>query len=438
MQIQKTLRDAAQIQRYYQFNASFERECLGWLGILGCIYTAIFLVVDYWRAEQYLYLVIFRTVLLLVFAFSIWLSYRKSIEPATLHLLSFGIATIHFIFGFLLDYYAGVPNFFLGNYLCLYLYAFNTALGHPPRFKVAQTILLFLAYVIYIRTLSSHQAFHLSQQWNVLVNASLSLLMGILMERFRVHNFLQQKELFESAQKIEELNNLKTKLISILSHDLVAPMNSLRGLLQLNNDGLISSADFKNHSAKISDAVEGMVVLQTNLLRWSKLQLEGFRPVKTTVDVSKVVNQVIRSFHFSMNEKDITIKNEVISMELQTDEEVLKMLVRNFLSNGVKFSHPGGTVRVCSSVNASQFILSVEDEGAGMTQEQVDSIFKLEKKSSVGTKNEMGAGIGLVITNDFAKMIGSKISVKSTLGKGSAFSVNLPMHDDYTNSVAIA
>jgi signal transduction histidine kinase len=427
MQIQRTLRDAAQIERYYQFSASYELESLRWLGILSFFYTAMFLVVDYWRAEHYLYIFIFRGLLLLVFAFATWLSYRKSIQSTVLHLCSFGIAATLFIFGFLIDYFAGLPSFFLANYLCLYLYAFNSALGHPLRYKLGQTIFLFVGYYIYTKTLSNDQQFHTSQLWNLLVNATLSLLMGILMERFRLQNFLQQKELVESGTKIEELNNLKTKLISILSHDLVAPMNTLKGLLRLNRDGLISANEFTHHSEKIGDAVDGMITLQTNLLSWSKLQLEGFQPVETKVDVSQVVNHVIRSFNFSGKEKNLTIANAVPSMQLLTDEEVLKMIVRNFLSNAVKFSYPGGFIKVSAVVKAAVLILSVEDQGAGMTQEQIDSIFSLNKKSSIGTKEEKGAGIGLVITSDFAEMIGGKISVTSSLGKGSVFSVSLPI-----------
>jgi two-component system, sensor histidine kinase and response regulator len=204
-------------------------------------------------------------------------------------------------------------------------------------------------------------------------------------------------------------------------------MNTLKGLLHLNRDGIISAGEFTNHSAKMSDAVENVITLQTNLLRWSKLQLEGFQPVNTKIDCGQLVSQVIRSLSFSAKEKNVTIQNSVPSIELHADEEVLKMILRNFLSNAIKFSIPEGTIRVIGLREDSVLTLSVQDEGAGMTNEQINEIFTLNKITSVGTKNEKGAGIGLVITNDFAEMIGGKISVLSVLGKGSVFSVSFPM-----------
>lgn len=240
---------------------------------------------------------------------------------------------------------------------------------------------------------------------------------------------MQREELVNARRKIEELSNLKTRLISILSHDLSSPLNSLQGLLQLKKHNLLSAQELDHHSEKVKKSIENVLDMLQNLVRWSSTQLEGFKSIKEKIDLQKTIAEVIESVEITASMKNITILNQIKNTDqLILDPEILKLVTRNFITNSIKFSHPGAFVVITSNVQADSFTLSVQDTGIGMSQEDLNKLFVPKKLSRMGTQNESGSGIGLVITKEFAEMMNGTISVNSEEGKGSTFSVTFPLH----------
>jgi signal transduction histidine kinase len=426
MQVTQILKSKEKEKIYYEVILANEIFSFRWMSIVGMAFTAAFFAIDYWRAAHYQFIIIFRGIGFLSFAISTFITFRFVLSVRTYHWLCAGLASIQFTTAFLVDYFAVLPEFFLPNSFTLFAFGFNTTLGHPMRLKIYQTTFVTGAFILYARYFSPHHAEHLAQAWNFILTCALSCVIALLIERHRLYNFVHRTQLLESRRKNFELNKLKTKLISILSHDLASPLNSLVGLLHLKNENLLSEAELTEHSKKVTQSLSNLSSMLGNLVRWSKSQLEGFTPVLEKIDIRHLAAEMVHALSFQAAQKNIEVRNEVSkAVELVVDKEIMKIVLRNFLTNAIKFSHRDGVVVISSSVQNGSFTLSVKDNGMGMTHEQLEKLFVPGKNSSPGTQNETGSGIGLLITKDFVEMMGGSISVKSEVGKGSEFSMTM-------------
>jgi len=125
--------------------------------------------------------------------------------------------------------------------------------------------------------------------------------------------------------------------------------------------------------------------------------------------------------------KNITFKNEVgDSLILNTDKNALLTIIRNLMTNSIKYSDDGDTVSIGATENLNQIVFYISDTGAGMSEKQVQDIFKLVRKVNQGTRGEKGTGLGLVLVKELVHLINGKIQVESQLGKGSTFTISIP------------
>jgi hypothetical protein len=181
----------------------FELQALRITCAFGIGHVFLFEILDYWRAENYTYVLIFRSGSILLMAVIMFLSYQREATIKYYNLLCLLLCTVLPILFYLLDFYAGMPLFFVPNAIILFFYVFNAGLGHSLRLKIIHTCLLAASYILYSRFLSPHLQFHGSQIWNLLLNASISLLIGYLVGRFKLLNFVQQEQLLESDSKLD-------------------------------------------------------------------------------------------------------------------------------------------------------------------------------------------------------------------------------------------
>ncbi len=239
-----------------------------------------------------------------------------------------------------------------------------------------------------------------------------------------------EARLQKNAAELIELNNTKDRFFRIIAHDLRNPFNGLIGA----SDLLLEAADesdadsIKRLSRIIYESASSGFALLNNLLEWSKAQTGsiGFEP--EDIEIREVVTECFSQLRTLTDSKHINI-DEVISSGyiIYADRYLLSSILRNLISNAIKFTLPGGSVSLKAEGNEKEVSISVRDTGVGIPSHILADLFRIDKAfSTPGTGNEKGTGLGLLLCNEFVNMHGGRIRVESEPGQGSVFTITLP------------
>jgi PAS domain S-box-containing protein len=234
-------------------------------------------------------------------------------------------------------------------------------------------------------------------------------------------------ELTAKSHELEDLNQLKDKLLSIVSHDFRSPLNSLQGTLSLMLKGTIDQGEFKVLANALVDKLDHTSNLLDNLLNWAKSQMQGMRVYPKMINLQTVAEDCSHLLSSIAEKKMLNIQNNINNhQKVFADNEMVKLVFRNLLSNAIKFSHSRGSIFIDSLVENGHIVVSVKDQGLGISNENQDKIFKYENVSTYGTANEKGMGLGLLLCKDFIERNGGSMWFESELEKGSTFYFSLP------------
>ena len=223
----------------------------------------------------------------------------------------------------------------------------------------------------------------------------------------------------------------RDKMYSVIAHDLRSPMDSIRMVLNLVVNSM--SADMVGPELfelldKANRESEEVHDLLDNLLKWTKSQTGRLNVVRQELDLNDIIPGVVDIFEMIALTKKIKLVYQGSNSPIVAvvDNDMLKTIVRNFLSNAIKFSPEESTVDISLSVEGDFAKISVHDHGVGIDQERLDSIFK-KGDTTYGTGGEEGSGLGLLLCADFARKNDGDVRVESVLGEGSTFSVLVPL-----------
>lgn len=237
-------------------------------------------------------------------------------------------------------------------------------------------------------------------------------------------------EIKERNEQLIKLNAEKDKFFSIIAHDLKGPFNGFLNLTELMADSteLFSPAEYIEYSKMLNEAARNLYKLLENLLEWAQVQKGAIDFTPKDSDLSKMVSQSIDTIFQRALQKKISIINEIIdTQKVYADEKMIGTVLRNLLSNAIKFTRTDGRAIIKSKwLDNDTIEVSVEDNGVGISEKDVNKLFKIEEKvSSKGTDGESSTGLGLLLCKEFIEMHGGKIWVESELGKGSKFKFTL-------------
>ncbi|TRX71401.1 PAS domain-containing sensor histidine kinase [Carboxylicivirga sp. M1479] len=231
--------------------------------------------------------------------------------------------------------------------------------------------------------------------------------------------------------ELRELNATKNKFFSIIAHDLKSPFNALLGIGSLlkenlkNNDldGAEAMADLMYDSA--SNSFE----LLENLLNWSRVQISRMKINPKQVKLQGVVDEVIQLYNVKAVQKKIQLKEcSQNDIEAYIDEDMISSVLRNLVSNAIKYTKQNGVISIDLSIEKGKTQLVVSDTGVGMNQQRLENLFKAEScYTTAGTDNEQGTGLGLILCHEFVHLNKGEISVSSEPGIGTTFKVVLPL-----------
>ena len=231
---------------------------------------------------------------------------------------------------------------------------------------------------------------------------------------------------------LENVNAEKNKLFSIISHDLKNPLASLRDMSKLMSSEYESFNDKERKELLLDmrESTEQVYELLENLLDWSRSQSGRVQSMPVVLSVFSLVDNCKDLLQLMASKKGVDIRNEVHNTVcLYADPSMLHTVIRNIMTNAIKFSHQGGIIRVFSfqSPDADETIIGIQDSGTGIADEKIGALFSIQSHSSQrGTAGEHGTGLGLVLCREFIEKHHGRIWVESTLGKGSTFYFSLP------------
>jgi len=229
------------------------------------------------------------------------------------------------------------------------------------------------------------------------------------------------------AKQLLALNKLKDRLFSIISHDLRSPLINLFEMIKMMDDELITPQEFSVLLPQLSKNVGYTSGLLENLLYWSKSQLQGEVIKPVDFNVRSMSENILHLFERSIAEKQINLQNNIDKdTKINADQDMIQLVIRNLISNAVKFSNRGGKIMLNSFTDSRFTRLSVEDDGVGISGEDLNKLFEIETFTTRGTDNEQGTGLGLLLCKDFIEKNNGRIWVESTLSKGSKFFIELP------------
>ncbi|HPI71074.1 MAG TPA: ATP-binding protein [Tenuifilaceae bacterium] len=249
-----------------------------------------------------------------------------------------------------------------------------------------------------------------------------------LLEQKNAEISRQNVEIQEQAEKLKELNQLKDKLFSIISHDLRSPLGSLLTLLSVTKEGYFTEEGFKNVIEDLSKNVGYTYELLENLLKWAQSQLQGTKLNPSVFNLIDATKNKLNIYSEQAVSKGITLQNLINDdISVYADRDMIELVLRNLIANAIKFSNDGSTVSVSAKQKDDWVEVCVADSGQGITPENLKKLFGKELFTTVGTRKEKGSGLGLVLCKDFITLNGGKIWASSTLGKGSKFFFTLPI-----------
>lgn len=235
----------------------------------------------------------------------------------------------------------------------------------------------------------------------------------------------------EQEIQLRELNNTKDKLFSIIAHDLRNPLNAITGiagLLVKSNVHSVPEDEKQKMLEMLLQASQNANVLLENLLQWARTQTNSITYFPQKTGIRLILEDVIYQVEAIAAAKNVRLVCEADEHpEAMFDFHMMSAVLRNLVTNSIKFSHEGSQVLLSASIVENELIFAVKDEGVGMSEEEINSLFNVEKTLlKPGTANERGTGLGLLICKEFVKHHNGTISICSTEGKGSTFTIRLP------------
>ncbi|MBN2486126.1 MAG: hypothetical protein JXB34_09150 [Bacteroidales bacterium] len=242
----------------------------------------------------------------------------------------------------------------------------------------------------------------------------------------------QKEALEQSNATLHEVNATKDKFFSIIAHDIKNPFNTILGFTDLLK---VKYDDWTDEKRKqmidiVSESAENIFALLENLLQWSRSQrgIIEFHPEK--IALKKLIENVITIICQGASEKNIQIVTRLESEQIEAyaDRHMLDTMLRNLISNAIKFTNNGGEIVITAQTKGDSVEISVADNGVGMSKDSIAKLFRIDSSfSSPGTNKEKGTGLGLILVNEFVSQHNGSIHVDSETGKGSTFTIRLPL-----------
>jgi len=263
----------------------------------------------------------------------------------------------------------------------------------------------------------------------------LALFSGVVLRlnraRKKANHLLAEKnhQILEQHRELTKVNETRNRFLSIIGHDLRNPIGAFREILNqfVDSPELFTDELRTEILAELRNEADSTYYLLDNLLTWAKNQKETIEYKPELIDLKAVIgDNILLNSRFSENKGIRLVTEENCDFEVFFDRNMLNLILRNLISNAVKFSYPGGIVRIQVIDEGTKVRVCIIDKGVGIDEQNVPYLFDADKQiSSFGTANEKGSGLGLILCNEFIKHDGGELSVTSKKGEGTTLCFTL-------------
>ncbi|WP_298309730.1 tetratricopeptide repeat-containing sensor histidine kinase [uncultured Aquimarina sp.] len=254
----------------------------------------------------------------------------------------------------------------------------------------------------------------------------ISLGVSILIFIFLIFIIKTRKERKRYIKELNESNQVKNKLFSIISHDLKNEIHGLDGTLNLLKEDAISTEEFQEIIPLLANKTHQTSIMLNNLLNWSKSQMKELNAKPTEFNIKDVIHSKFTFFEPKAELKDIKLENQLDSTMVFADKDMFSIVSQNLIANAIKFCKPGDSITLHSEEKEKHYEICFQDTGVGIPQENLGRLFSEDTFTTEGTQQETGTGLGLKICKELIELNKGEIKVKSILGEGSTFCITLP------------
>ena len=235
-------------------------------------------------------------------------------------------------------------------------------------------------------------------------------------------------QLLAQKDQLEQSNIEKNKLMSIISHDLRTPLMNVQNYLELLNEGEVDSDERPMLEMSLLKSTNSAMEMLSNLLNWSKSQMEGVKVNLMNVHLLEALISTLDMQKIQALTKDIILTFHIPpKLMVVADIDMLQLVLRNLISNAIKFTPPGGEIKVTATIVSQECKITVTDNGSGIPEAKQHKIFTIKSEATYGTNNEKGVGLGLVLCKEFIERQGGRIAFESREGQGSSFMIFIPL-----------
>ncbi len=238
----------------------------------------------------------------------------------------------------------------------------------------------------------------------------------------------QHQYILAQNEQLEHINSEKNKLMSIIAHDLRGPLSNIQNYLELVGEYGLEKEEREVVESDLLRVTQSTLNMLSKLLVWSKSQMDGVVVKLGDLNLNETLKNTLEMERIMATKKDVELTYEVDpTINIVADGDMLQLVVRNIVSNAIKFTPANGRVDVSTRRVNNECRISIADNGRGIPYEQQGDMFTLKARSTFGTANEKGVGLGLILCKEFTEQQGGRIDFESIPGKGSTFYIFMPL-----------
>ncbi|WKN29676.1 HAMP domain-containing sensor histidine kinase [Porifericola rhodea] len=416
LKISKQERRKFQAYNYAKDKYNFSRGAL-----VAAMINLLLIPIEYFRVAEFDPAFWFRisTTVLYLLVYQLIKSHRGNVD--SFQWLSLSLILTAAVLGLINDYFAQAYVLFLPNLLTAMIFFVHIISGLSFNKSLITNGIIMLMYIVYTFALGQGNRFLLQELPDMVSMSLLAAFLGYLIqknkyERYQQAQIIEQQydEISNEHEEYQKLNVVKDRLLSILSHDVRSPLDSLQGFLHLLEHKLLNMEEVEELLPQLKAKLTRTSDFVEHTLLWSKNQMGGFSPKLVNMNVKDLLQKTLDLYEYHIREKQLRIDLQCPEgLSIKADEEMTYIVARNLLNNAIKFSPKGTTITISAAEDTTKVLVKVKDEGVGISEEQIKQIFDIVKEPALGTKGEKGTGLGLSLSKEFMEKIGGSLHIAS-------------------------